>query len=262
MKFLILILNLFFLTGYSQNLRIIYLFSSRPDYNSANTNKREMALEINKNNSVFYDYQGFKEDSLYTETKKFEISDGNMSYKISKQFDKQYFVYEEIMDGDKYIYQDSISLDWKITSDKKKIGDYNVTKALTRFRGRKWEAWFCDKIPIPLGPYKFGGLPGLILEMKDSSGDYQFAFLGIQKKITPNSQYPSRINFSSSYTITRKKFLKEIELNKKDPARKFKALVYNNKIKLVDKKPEEIIKEIEKKAKENQINNPLELTDK
>lgn len=31
-------------------------------------------------------------------------------------------------------------------------------------------------MPFPQGPYKFQGLPGLILEIKDTKGDYHFGF--------------------------------------------------------------------------------------
>ena len=35
--------------------------------------------------------------------------------------------------------------------------------ATTHFRGRDWKVWFSEEIPLPLGPWKLGGLPGLIL---------------------------------------------------------------------------------------------------
>jgi GLPGLI family protein len=32
------------------------------------------------------------------------------------------------------------------------------------------EAWFTDDIPISVGPYEYGGLPGAILELNEGNG--------------------------------------------------------------------------------------------
>lgn len=40
--------------------------------------------------------------------------------------------------------------------------------------------WFSDEIPLQEGPWKLGGLPGLILEAKDCSGQYHFIATGIE----------------------------------------------------------------------------------
>jgi hypothetical protein len=37
-------------------------------------------------------------------------------------------------------------------------------KATTNFRGRYWEAWYTEEIPIGQGPWKLCGLPGMILK--------------------------------------------------------------------------------------------------
>ncbi len=67
------------------------------------------------------------------------------------------------------------SRDWKITNETKKIGSYTCQKAIVykdiyeggRFLFREYaEAWFTKSLPFPFGPEKYGGLPGLILELK------------------------------------------------------------------------------------------------
>lgn len=63
-------------------------------------------------------------------------------------------------------------IDWKITDETKSIGNYNCTKAIAKFRGRSYSAWFTIDIPISSGPWKLGGLPGLILEVYDSSKEF------------------------------------------------------------------------------------------
>ena len=57
---------------------------------------------------------------------------------------------------------------WELLGEKKKIGKFNCQNASIEFRGRTFIAWFTTDIPVGFGPYKFKGLPGLILEVYDS----------------------------------------------------------------------------------------------
>lgn len=66
------------------------------------------------------------------------------------------------------------SLNWHITDESKEIGEYIAIKAEVTFRGRDYEAWFTPEIPIPAGPWKFYGLPGLILEVTDKENLFQW----------------------------------------------------------------------------------------
>ena len=63
----------------------------------------------------------------------------------------------------------------------KKIGSYNTQKATTQYGGRDWEIWFTTEVPFQDGPYKFCGLPGLIVKAEDSKGDYQFELVEARK---------------------------------------------------------------------------------
>lgn len=63
---------------------------------------------------------------------------------------------------------------WKITTERKQILKYSCIKATTTFRGRNYEAWFTEDIPVPNGPWKFGGLPGLIIKVNDLENVYAF----------------------------------------------------------------------------------------
>src|SRR5690606_20829465 len=50
-----------------------------------------------------------------------------------------------------------------------------------RFAGRQWTVWFTLDIPIGEGPYKFRGLPGLILSAASDDGTWQFDFKSFNK---------------------------------------------------------------------------------
>jgi GLPGLI family protein len=65
-------------------------------------------------------------------------------------------------------------ISWSILKDKKKIGKFNCKKATTTFRGRTYTAWYSEEIPISSGPWKFSGLPGLILSIEDKEGVYKW----------------------------------------------------------------------------------------
>ncbi|WP_430411997.1 GLPGLI family protein [Kordia sp.] len=63
---------------------------------------------------------------------------------------------------------------WKITNETKKIDGYTCYKAYyldsdnpLLFKPRKVTAWFTLQVPVPYGPKGYGGLPGLILELKE-----------------------------------------------------------------------------------------------
>lgn len=77
------------------------------------------------------------------------------------------------------IYKDEIQLDWSITNESKNWEGYALSKATTTFRGRKYEAWFAFEIPINAGPWKFSGLPGLILEVRSLDGSLEIKPTGI-----------------------------------------------------------------------------------
>ena len=66
------------------------------------------------------------------------------------------------------IKDDNYKINWSITNNTKKILTYNCQEAIGLFRGREYRAYFLRDIPISSGPFKFDGLPGLILEVKST----------------------------------------------------------------------------------------------
>lgn len=82
------------------------------------------------------------------------------------------------IDGD-YLLVDSFKngwhSGWEITGETKKIDGYTCVKATRDDLGWDIEgnerrfpvvAWFCPELPFAFGPMKYGGLPGLILELQ------------------------------------------------------------------------------------------------
>ncbi|MCL1973754.1 MAG: GLPGLI family protein [Bacteroidetes bacterium] len=79
-----------------------------------------------------------------------------------------------------YSYTESPNqMEWKILPDTDTLLSYFCQKAVTEFRGRKFEAWFTPEIPLNEGPWKFCGLPGLILQVSDTRQHYLFQCTGL-----------------------------------------------------------------------------------
>jgi len=64
---------------------------------------------------------------------------------------------------------------------------YLCHKATTRFRGRDYIAWYTEEIPFPYGPFKFGGLPGLIACIYDTQREHIYTLVGFEK--APSEEY-------------------------------------------------------------------------
>lgn len=104
---------------------------------------------------------------------------------------------------------------WKIKDSTKVILGYPCKLASTEFRGRKYDAWFTSEIPLNNGPWKFSGLPGLILEVYDDQDEFHYTLVGIRKdNLSPVSFY----NFwENEFERTeRKTFLKKEAERKKE----------------------------------------------
>jgi len=64
---------------------------------------------------------------------------------------------------------------WKIiTNSDTIINSFKCIKATTNFAGRNYNAWFTIQVPISDGPYKFCGLPGLIIKINDTTNQHCF----------------------------------------------------------------------------------------
>ncbi len=82
-------------------------------------------------------------------------------------------------------------LAWQLLPETKKIGMYVCQKASAVFRGRHYFAWYTSEIPVSAGPWKFTGLPGLILEVADDSNNVVIRL----KRLT----IPYEFNFSDIF---------------------------------------------------------------
>lgn len=204
-----------------QSTRFVYQVTTTPDSTNTDSRKSELAyLDTNGKQSYFYAENTLKRDSIMERmraTKSFDRSQmenlrSNLQFFIEKDLGKQSLLYKSRIGRDQYSYNETPAFPWKILPETVKIGEYNTQKAEVVYGGRTWYAWFTQEIPLQDGPYKFSGLPGLIVKVQDAKGDYSFDLMQT-KKIASVQQPQTRgqyINISKSkYADLEKKFQKD-----------------------------------------------------
>lgn len=120
-----------------------------------------------------------------------------------------------------HIYEEKMpEFDWKISYETSEILGYHCQKATTTFRGRNYTAWFTMQIPVSDGPWKFKGLPGLIMKISDSEGHYSFECIGIEQPKGETIKFYKR-----NYTKIRRTDLEKIIYNRnRNPEAYFKSI--------------------------------------
>lgn len=92
---------------------------------------------------------------------------------------------EALRSYDCYYTEPTPKQNWQIGNETKTIVGYQCQKATCSFRGRNYTAWFAVDIPLSYGPWKFCGLPGLILKVQDDANEYVFECVGIEQQKRP-----------------------------------------------------------------------------
>ncbi|HCN49379.1 MAG TPA: GLPGLI family protein [Chryseobacterium sp.] len=173
-------LLLIFLTQ-AQTHRFIYQLQYKMDSTEAHHEKQNMILDITPKEVKFYGQDLAITDSL---NKKFGMNSSytDMSGQIVKRktnsFDNENYL--NIKQG-YYSFKTTDKINWVISDDTKKVENYTLQKATTRFGGRSWTAWFCKDIPFNEGPFKFRGLPGLVFELSDTKNNFIYTLIKSQK---------------------------------------------------------------------------------
>ena len=106
----------------------------------------------------------------------------NFIYRIYKNYPKGKLTFTDHIPSDTYRYEEPLDIfNWQLTGDTATVCGYKSQKATCDFGGRSWVAWFAPELPYSDGPYKFNGLPGLIVKISDTRNHYVFEMTEIQK---------------------------------------------------------------------------------
>jgi GLPGLI family protein len=184
------------------NLLLTYMMEYKQDStNLEHARGEEMLLFVGNHSTLFMGYNSAKNDTLLkvavdkgrqgvdaqtvTDFVAASVSRTPHKYKIYKNTRKNKIIYQDFnLDGQFYYEEPMNTLQWKIVpNSEKKFLSYTVQKAVTYYGGRTWEAWFTPEIPISDGPYKFHGLPGLIVKLQDTMKHYSFTLTSSERVI-------------------------------------------------------------------------------
>src|SRR5574343_459281 len=168
---------------FSAQNRFIYEYKFVPDStNRENVSKELMYLDVTDKGSTYYSRSTFVRDStMQAEVEKqirggggnvnfnMKASEQKLNNKVIKNYARNKTILNTRIEMDMYKVLEDRALTLKISPEKKKIGEFDAQKATTEFAGRKWTAWFTEEVPFSDGPYKFKGLPGLIVKIEDTT---------------------------------------------------------------------------------------------
>lgn len=223
---------LFYFHTIAQNQRFIYEYTFKPDsLNKEIVLNEIMNLDVTKDGSIFYNQllldkdsilnaqfeQGKKTGTIRLDARKVKRSQAN--FIVTKKYPKYETIFHTSFNALNLSLNESKKMNWVILPETKIIEGLKVQKATTNFVGRNWTAWFSNDIQIQDGPYKFSGLPGLILNIEDEKGDHVFNIIGIKKQF-----HTTYLIKSKEIIVTEEKFNKLWNEYKKDPAKNIKII--------------------------------------
>jgi len=133
------------------------------------------------------------------------------------------YLFEDMVLKNKFAVEESLpEMKWELLEEKKRIGNYNCEKAKTVFRGRMYEVWYTPEIPLSSGPWKFNGLPGLVLSARDIQGIYSWEAISVTNHVEEGFDFLKNINNKSDFTkISYRDYDKKVVAAHKDRNRVF-----------------------------------------
>ena len=97
--------------------------------------------------------------------KRLPASTGNLDEIYRNLEQGKFTTYSTVVGTHYLITEDVVIPEWTMYEDSTiTVLGMECKKATTNFRGRYWEVWYTEDIPISQGPWKLCGLPGMILK--------------------------------------------------------------------------------------------------
>lgn len=173
---IVIVLNMFSSApaAVAQGIRVVYSMQlNNPSLSDLEPSIRavvEAQLKTMNRNFVLLHHNGeslyFPDEASQSNAQTIQMGGGNVI--IHKNLrDKQMVSQDNILDRQFLITEPLGQIQWKLSSEEKKVGNFVAKKAT--FEDNGITAWYCPEIPISDGPGKNWGLPGLILELHTQS---------------------------------------------------------------------------------------------
>jgi GLPGLI family protein len=227
------------------------------------TEKEMMMLKAGTKSSVFYSYARYLTDSVIDADKASGASmdvitehakqyRSRVTYKIYKNYPEGKTTTLEQLAMSRFRCEEKNDIpQWELLPDTATILSYPCQKAVCRFKGRDYEAWFTPDIPRSEGPWKLHGLPGLILKAQDARAEYVFECAGLIQ-----GKQGDVISFGASghEPVSRKNLNQLFERHAADPVGYITSSAPNMKIQIRNEAGESI-------RPKNTPYNPIELSE-
>lgn len=175
------------------DLLVIYKLRWKSDTNNPEYSRTsEMYLFLGKKISLFQSKNTYITDTIFKSIKNIDQmraygrNPNNpiaaFHYKIYKNYPYKKLSFIEHVPSSTFLYEEELNIfNWQLHPDTSTINGHLCQKATMSYAGRNYTSWFCHQIPYSDGPYKFTGLPGLIVKIYDDRQHYVFELKSIEK---------------------------------------------------------------------------------
>ncbi len=151
-----------------------------------------LLLQIGRNVTKFYSYKTWQTDSLVRVTPPEQVManlgsfHGGVQDVLFRNAAAGRLTHTDQIGMDHLLYTEPLpDCGWELTDGERTILGYACRRAACTFRGRSYEAWYTPEIAVSCGPWKFGGLPGLILAVRDAAGVLELEATGVEQRVEP-----------------------------------------------------------------------------
>lgn len=215
----------------SDNLRGDFTYILRTKLHSDQVSQELFSLQIGNNRSFFVSNKSLEKDSIMQIVAKKAKNHGGSSFDFrGMSIPKTKFPYTILQSSDRIeyfqrvgmpllVYKENPIRNWKLFDESQVINSINCKKASVNYKGRNWIAWYSTEIPLPYGPYKFGGLPGLIVKITDQNGDFEYELVKSVSNSDLDGQFVkiSGNRYKNAIETSREKFDLAIDNFKQNP---------------------------------------------
>lgn len=106
-------------------------------------------------------------------------------------------------------YEEPIpAVTWELSDEVREVNGIPSKQARGKLYGREWIVSYATDIPLPVGPWKLTGLPGLVTEAVTTDSLYHFTLISFA--LTPDDERPILPSPSAPATPSKKQSKKEV----------------------------------------------------
>ncbi|AZZ59039.1 GLPGLI family protein [Riemerella anatipestifer] len=206
----------------SSDIEIKYKFSYLVDtLDKKSIITEPMILIANQHKSVYYsEYYKANIDAVKKQLQ--GIGNGNVTIDLSEipRAKVRHSVYRDgneiyisnYLGRNLFTFETNDKINWIIDKNETKtILNYKCKKAYAKIGDKNYVAWYTSDIPLNDGPYKFKGLPGLILMLHDENNYFIFEIIELIRK-------KELIKFNQGILISKEQYLTKRREYMNDPS--------------------------------------------